>query len=214
MVTDRILESLAANLALLEHLHIVGCPKVTHRGICHLLSANCNGLVGLGLENLAPTFVGYFLVITGFIDNLIKDISDFSRICTESGALRRLRYITLTINVHTAGHIPKWFEKVEGLLSSSPIEVFQIYSTFSCLDLGSMVAMDDFCSRIVCIHGRRLTQFSVHRMRMSVDAILDICLRCKALQQLFVVAHSKDLVRVCDYVTYKTNLENMTGCTC
>jgi hypothetical protein len=50
------LEALATNLAMLEHLHIVGCPKVTHKGVWYLVSAN-KGLIGLGLENLAQTFV-------------------------------------------------------------------------------------------------------------------------------------------------------------
>jgi len=177
LVTDQILGSLATNLVMLEHLHIVGCPKVTHRGVWYLVSASSNGLVGLGFENLAPTF----------------DISDFGKRCNESNALHRLRSITLTIDSQTAGDIPKWLQGVEALLSFSPIEVFQIYSTYAYFDAGTMSAMDIFCSKIVSTHGRRLARFSVHRMRISMDAILDICLRCKELEQLFVVAHSKDL---------------------
>lgn len=52
---------------MLEHLHIVGCPKVTHTGVWHLISANRVGLVGLGLENLSQAFVGFRLVIAPVI---------------------------------------------------------------------------------------------------------------------------------------------------
>jgi hypothetical protein len=139
---------------------------------------------------------------------------DFSKRCTESRALLRLRHITLTIDAQTASEIPKWLQRVEALLPSSPIEVFQIYSTFTYFDTGSMVAMNEFCSKIVSTHGHRLTRFSVHRMRIGMDAIIDICLRCMALEQLFVVAHSKELVRRCARVICHTDHhENMTGST-
>jgi hypothetical protein len=125
-------------------------------------------------------------------------MSEFSMRCTQSGSLFRLRSVTLTINAQDAIDIPKWLQRVHALLSLSPIEVFQIYSTFAYLNAGSMVAMNEFCSKIVTTHGRQLTRFSLHRMRISMDAILDICLRCVALEQLFVVAHSKELVRGCN----------------
>jgi hypothetical protein len=121
-------------------------------------------------------------------------MSDFSTRCTLSGSLLRLRSITLTINTQTASDIPKWLQEVEVLLSLSPIEVFQVYSTFAYFDAGPMVAMNEFCSKIITTHGQRLTRFSAHRMRISMDVILDICLRCVVLEQLFVVAHSKELV--------------------
>lgn len=57
LVTDALLQSMAPDLAALKHLHIVGCPKVTHSGIWPLISSNTNGLVGLGLENLSQSFV-------------------------------------------------------------------------------------------------------------------------------------------------------------
>lgn len=189
---------------MLEHLHIVGCPKVTHEGVWHLVSANREGLVGLGLENLAQTFVGFRSCYRGcyFTDNVRQDMSDFSTRCTMSGSLRRLRSITLTINTQTASDIPKWLQRVEALLLLSPIEVFQVYSTYAYFNASSMVAMNEFCSKIVTTHGHRLIRFSVHRMRIGMDAILDICLRCMALEQLFVVAHSKELVRACRYAKW------------
>jgi hypothetical protein len=189
------LQALSTNLPMLEHLHIVGCPKVTHKGVWHLVSAN-KGLIGLGLENLAQTFVCFRSSYQGcyFTNYVHQDMSDFSIRCTLSGSLLRLRSITLTINTQTANDISKWLQEVEALLSLSPIEVFQVYSTFAHFDAGLLVAMNKFCSKIVTTHGQRLTRFAAHRMRIGIDVIRDICLRCVALEQLFVVAHSKELV--------------------
>ena len=57
LVTDDYLQSLAPFLPRLEHLHLAGCPRVTHAGIASLLAQNPEGIVGLGLEGLSPTFV-------------------------------------------------------------------------------------------------------------------------------------------------------------
>jgi hypothetical protein len=50
----------------LDQLFIIGCPKVTHRGIGEIVSTNRNGLTGIGLERLSPAFVSLqpFAVIT------------------------------------------------------------------------------------------------------------------------------------------------------
>jgi len=57
-VTDQLLENLSPNLCNLDYFYITGCPKVTERGITAVLSANETGILGLGLEGLAPKFVG------------------------------------------------------------------------------------------------------------------------------------------------------------
>lgn len=121
-------------------------------------------------------------------------MSEFSQTCVRALSLRRLRSITLTINASNPAHIPTWLESVHELLSHAPIEVFQIYSTFAYFDAGSVTAMEQFCRDIVTTHGFRLSRVSVHRMRISMQAVIDICQRCKNLEQLFVVIHSKELV--------------------
>jgi hypothetical protein len=130
---------------------------------------------------------------------------DFSMRCIQSNSLLRLRSITLTINEQNASVVRNWLHRVDALLSRSPIELFQIYSTLAYFDARSMVAMNEFCSKIVTTHGQQLTRFSLHRMRIGMDAIIDICHRCVVLEQLFVVAHSKELVRACHGVMYKTD---------
>jgi len=41
----------------LDQFYISGCPKVTDRGVGEIASTNRNGLTGIGLEGLSPTFV-------------------------------------------------------------------------------------------------------------------------------------------------------------
>ncbi|KAJ7800694.1 hypothetical protein B0H14DRAFT_3092546 [Mycena olivaceomarginata] len=48
-------------------------------------------------------------------------------------------------------------------------------------------ATDDFWRALVDAHGPRLTRVSVHRMAISLRAVEDVCVRCPALKQLFVV---------------------------
>jgi hypothetical protein len=80
---------------MLEHLHIVGCPKVTHRGVWYLVSASSNGLVGLGFENLAPTFVGSLLDITG-----VLSLMTCSRIypTSASAVMSQMHYIVCDLS--------------------------------------------------------------------------------------------------------------------
>lgn len=56
-MTDALLEEVAPHLIHLEHLYIVGCPKVTHRGVLAVMIANPSGLIGLGIEAVSPAFV-------------------------------------------------------------------------------------------------------------------------------------------------------------
>ncbi|CDO70053.1 hypothetical protein BN946_scf184601.g6 [Trametes cinnabarina] len=112
----------------------------------------------------------------------------FSERCNRAGALCRLRSITLTVDEHTL--LPEWQKHVVNLLAKAPLQQFHVST------IGGHVnhrLSDDFCRAIVSTHGSQLTRFSVHRMRMSLKAIADICVRCTALQQLFIVVAPKDL---------------------
>ena len=57
VITDRFLKDISLNLVNLKKLYLVGCPKVTHTGITHLISHNISGLIKLGLEGVHPKFV-------------------------------------------------------------------------------------------------------------------------------------------------------------
>ncbi|KAI0366515.1 hypothetical protein BV20DRAFT_640211 [Pilatotrama ljubarskyi] len=175
-VTDRVLQNIAPNVPNLEYFYLVGCPKVTHEGLWVVVSAVYRGIVGLGMEGLSTAF----------------DMAAFSERCNRAGTLSRLRSITLTVDEHTS--LNEWQQHVLSLLSNAPLQQFHIST------IGGHVnhrLSDDFCRAIVTAHGSRLTRFSVHRMRMSIVTIADICARCTALQQLFIVVEQKDLVSSC-----------------
>jgi len=156
---------------------VLGCPRVTYRGIWSVVSENINGIESLGLQNLSSTF----------------NMSAFRKLCVGSSALRSLKKITLTIDAVHSINIPEWLEQVRQLLIGAPLKAFQMYSTFAHFDAASMDAMSNFCSTLVDVHGCRLKRFSVHRMRISTNSIIDICRRCPSLEELFVVAHPRDL---------------------
>ena len=118
-----------------------------------------------------------------------QDMGIFSERCNRSGALSRLRSITLTVDEHTS--LVEWQQHVLSLLSNAPIQRFHISTVGG--HVGHRLS-DDFCAAIVSAHGHRLTRFSVHRMRMSIGAIADICRRCVVLEQLFIVVEQNDLV--------------------
>lgn len=59
LITDDLLESLSPDLTSLEYLNILGCPRVTYRGVWSIISKTVHGIIGLGLENLAHTFVRF-----------------------------------------------------------------------------------------------------------------------------------------------------------
>ncbi|KAI6122130.1 hypothetical protein EV401DRAFT_2056560 [Pisolithus croceorrhizus] len=156
-VTDGLLESLSPNLAELECLHILD-PKVTHKGIGALVSANRSGLFAINLEHLSLSF----------------DMSVFRTLCHRTQAFRRLRTITLTVPAHTS--MLDWARDVYDLVSSAPLEAFQLYST----------------DKMVTGHGSRLKRISVHRIRVNL-ATPTICSQCPRLEQLFVETERRDL---------------------
>lgn len=113
----------------------------------------------------------------------------FSRLCMNSGTLNHLRSITLT--VHQQLSMTQWMDDVLNLLSSSPLEVFQLYSTGAFFESPTT---DEFWATLVSHHGRRLIRLSIHRMLISLKAIDNICMKCTALEQLFVVIEPNRLV--------------------
>ncbi|KAH9903262.1 hypothetical protein C8Q73DRAFT_742398 [Cubamyces lactineus] len=184
-VTDGVLRDIASSITNLEYLYLVGCPKVTHEGLWAVISSVYKGIVGLGMEGLSTAF----------------DMAAFSEQCNRSGALSRLRSITLTVDEHTS--LSEWQQHVLSLLSQAPLQQFHISTVGGHVDHR---LSDEFCKAIVSAHRNRLTRFSVHRMRMSIDAIADICARCTVLQQLFVVAEPNDLDALGPCLAQATNL--------
>jgi hypothetical protein len=112
----------------------------------------------------------------------------FANLCISSGALRRLRFFSLTIfRIY-----PKiWMTHVVHLLSNSPLEIFYIYSNG--LSFDSPVE-DEFWTMIILTHGKRLLEFSVETL-ISWEVIHSICVQCTKLEHLSVVVDPDNVVR-------------------
>lgn len=109
-------------------------------------------------------------------------MAEFARTCSQTKALARLKSVTLTI--HQQIPLDNWTRDVIDLLSVAPLQEFQIYATDAFIESRTT---DEFWSEIIKTHYSRLTRFSVHRMLISASAIDNICRRCIALEELFVV---------------------------
>lgn len=157
----------------------MGCTKLSHEGILAAITPNENGITTLSLEGLSAAF----------------DIEQFSSQCQiYNNPLHSLTSFTITLGPTT---LPSaWTPHIVSMLSSSPLEYFQIYCSggykLSCLD-------DDLCTDIVSAHKGRLKRFSVHRIPLSLQAIEDICARCGELEQLFIVIERDSLVSIFQY---------------
>ncbi|KAJ7023561.1 hypothetical protein C8F04DRAFT_1401610 [Mycena alexandri] len=170
LVTDGVLEAIAPSLAQLEKFSITGCPRVSHLGIWALLAHNTAGLRVLGLEGHAVKF----------------NIAALSAHCAGSNALARLQSFTLSI------HTEAWLAAAAALVVPAPLEAIHLYATRA---FTPTAAGDAFWQDLVSLHGARLTRVSVHRMSISLPAIADVCVRCPALQELFIVVDPSSLVR-------------------
>ncbi|PPR07496.1 hypothetical protein CVT26_013465 [Gymnopilus dilepis] len=188
IITDALLESIAPYLVHLEHLNLTGCPKVTHRGVWALVSSNLNGLIGLGLEGVSPKF----------------DMQLFAKQCIDYDALRRLRSVTLTVQQQVS--MKEWISGVIDLLSLSPLELFQIYSTGAFFE---SPMTDDMWQKLISAHGTRLVRFSIHRMLISLEAIRDICIKCINLEQLFVVVEPSSLEQLAEALSFAHRLRTV-----
>jgi hypothetical protein len=116
-------------------------------------------------------------------------MSRFSGICKGHHAFGRLTSITLMVYINTP--LQTWMSDVAELLSTAPLERFQVYATTM---ISQASVTDEFWKTIVTMHGSRLKRFSVHRIEISLDALHDICSRCAVLEELFILADRHDLV--------------------
>lgn len=187
-VTDGLLESLSPDLVELEHLSIIGCPKVTHKGIGALVSTNRSGLFAMDLKHLSLSF----------------DMSAFRTLCNRTQAFRRLHTVTLTVPADTS--MFDWTRDVYDLLSSAPLEVFQLSSMCA---LSDRQMASDFWQKMVTSHGSRLKHISFHRIQANLATLHIICSQCPRLEQLFVVAERRDLETLASSFSLARNLRTL-----
>jgi hypothetical protein len=173
VITDSLLQSVAPYLPNLRYFSLTGCPKVTHRGILAIASLSTRRLLGLSLEGVSLQF----------------DVDIFATSCISNDILSCLKSLTLTVNrKQLAGD---WTKAVTEIVSTSPLERFQVYSTGSTLEASST---DELWTSLVQKHGHRLRRISVHRMLISLSSINKICSSCPNLEELFLVMDAKSVV--------------------
>jgi hypothetical protein len=93
-------------------------------------------------------------------------------------------------------HTPTWLTHGLTLLAHAPLlEIIQLYTPDPLfLHPTAAAETDDFWHALVDTHGPHLTRVSVHRMAISLRAVEEVCVRCLALRQLFVVVDPMALV--------------------
>lgn len=171
LVSDATLKGLPP-LPKLEHLHLIGCPKVTQNGVMAVIDANITGIISLGLEGLSPQF----------------DVSALSERCFARGGLTQLKSFTFALHPGSTDHT--WAEGALDLLAQSPLEIFQLYSVGGGADA---LEANRLCRQLVEAHGHRMTRFSFSRLLLELSSIRSMCEGCPNLTQLFVFISSRDL---------------------
>ncbi|TRM67073.1 hypothetical protein BD626DRAFT_484681 [Schizophyllum amplum] len=173
LINDSMLDLLAPHLTQLEHFSLVGCPKVTHKGMWDVISKNMHGIRSLGLEGLSTRF----------------DMDAFASLCSAHQTLAHLSSITLTVNQHIP--IERFTSDTLSLLANCPLERVHIYSTGVVFESS---ATDEFCLSLIATHGAQLRRFAVYKMILSMRAIDATCELCPQLEQLFVVVEKGSLM--------------------
>ena len=85
-----------------------------------------------------------------------------------------------------------WVEGVVDLLShSASLNLFQLYATET---IEKSPLINSIALRMVEHHGRSLSRFSVHRVKLGLFEIEKICTECPNLWQLFMLVDPGDLV--------------------
>lgn len=85
---------------------------------------------------------------------------------------------------------------VSSLVSSSPLEYFQLYCSAVFVNLKT-IQLDDFVATLISTHGSRLRRFSIHRLPISLKALYEVCTEFPNLEHLFVVVEQMEPVCPC-----------------
>lgn len=88
---------------------------------------------------------------------------------------------------------PAWIKNIPDLVSSSPLESFELYSAPLIQDVNG-IQMDEFVAALISAHGQRLKRFSIDRLPISLKAFYDVCAGLPNLELLFVTVEREDLV--------------------
>ncbi|KAL5520814.1 hypothetical protein ACEPAF_2817 [Sanghuangporus sanghuang] len=189
VVSDAWLQEMAPSLSGLEKLHLAGCPKITQKGLIHLLRENVPGITDLALEGLSPSF----------------DMKEFA--ASSSRSLTKLSSITLTAPI--SGATQSWLSSVEALLfHSSALGKFHLYATGdrvkSIYDLNT-----GFIRSIADRHRESLTRFAVLRLPMDLSSLDYLVENANRLEELFVTMRRQELLQLGPVVAQSQTLRTL-----
>ncbi|KAF9531062.1 hypothetical protein CPB83DRAFT_849257 [Crepidotus variabilis] len=178
-VTDELLANFAPHLANLDHFQLIGCPRVSEKGVCDAISQNKRGLLSLGLEAISPRF----------------DVRAFANTCSTHRYFDHLRSITITVPDPAPESWAAWAFSIIELLSGSPLQVFQLYHT----TLSSKpILPDDLWHQLLFHHAHRLTKISVHRLAISPGIIQLICANSFVLEHFFFTIEATTTLKLAE----------------
>lgn len=107
------------------------------------------------------------------------------------------RLTSLTISIDYALSKSSWKKDIPSLVSSSPLERFELYYYTAIIRDPKEIQLDDLVTTLISTHGPRLMRFSIHRLPISLKALYDVCTEFTNLEHLFVSVEEKDLVSAC-----------------
>ncbi|KAL5514673.1 hypothetical protein ACEPAG_1989 [Sanghuangporus baumii] len=189
VVTDAWLLEMSQSLSGLKRLHLAGCPKITQKGLIHLLRENVSGITDLALEGLSPSF----------------DMKEFA--ASSSRSFTRLSSFTLTTPI--SGTTQSWLSSVETLLfHASVLRKFHLYATVdrvkSVYDLNA-----GFIRSIADRHKETLTRFAVLRLPMDLSSLEYLVKNASRLEELFITMRRQELLQLGPIVTQSQTLRTL-----
>lgn len=189
LITDTMLEAMAPHMIRLEHLHIAGCPRVTHKGILDIISHNQVGIKSLGLEGLSQSFD---------IFHLASLASNFSNLTS----------LTLTFQPFISPE--KWSSAIVSMTSEANLEEFHLYAAAAAKmpNAGDLI-LHPVLESIVPLHSTTLKKISVNRVHIPVSVVGMICSRCHNLESLFVVVNDYSLNDLVPELAKSNSLRNI-----
>ena len=120
-------------------------------------------------------------------------MNEFSEHSKRKGLLTQLRSVTLAVPIMQAV-ATEWLTNVSKLLSDSPLEALQMYSTGGQEELSSSELNSQFLRDLCKDHGDRLVRLAVFRLYVTRDMVKLIADSFPNLEQLYISIAQKDFV--------------------
>ncbi|KIJ55544.1 hypothetical protein M422DRAFT_63582 [Sphaerobolus stellatus SS14] len=190
LITDSTLDAMAPYMTRLQHLHIAGCPRITHKGILAVISNTQDGIKSLGLEGLSPSL----------------DISELSN--SAVSAFNNLKSLTLSFHAGISTEI--WTSSLLTLTSQTRLEELHLYVAASTKKPNvETFGISDVLEAIIPLHSETLHKVSVNRLPISTNVVGMICSLCPKLESLFVIMNYASLTELIPQLAKSKSVRNI-----